>query len=82
MEVFLSSFYTTFNSIKELKMNIEFRFLQKAIVDKNYITFTYEDKSYKNVKALKIDEQNKVHSDKGIFEFEKISKLKILKDKF
>uniref|UniRef100_UPI00404764C8 hypothetical protein n=1 Tax=Aliarcobacter sp. TaxID=2321116 RepID=UPI00404764C8 len=62
-------------------MNIEFRFLQKAIADKNYICFTFEDKSYKNVKALKMDELNRVHCDKGVFEFEKISKLKILKDR-
>lgn len=63
-------------------MNIEFRFLQKAIADKNYICFSYKEKSYTNIKALKIDEQNRVHCDKGIFEFEKISKLKILKDRF
>ena len=41
-------------------MNIEFRFLQKAIDDKNYICFSYQEKSYKNIKALKIDEQNRV----------------------
>ena len=63
-------------------MNVEFRFLQKAIADKNYICFSYQEKSYKNIKALKIDEQNRVHCDKGVFEFEKISKLKILKDRF
>ncbi|MBU0923977.1 hypothetical protein KKG81_03750 [bacterium] len=63
-------------------MNIEFRFLQKAINDKNYISFTYEDKSYKNIKAIKIDEQNIIHCDNGLFEFEKIKKLQILKNKF
>ena len=63
-------------------MNIEFRFLQKAIADKNYINFTYENKSYKNVKPLKLDEQNRVHCDKGIFEFEKIAKLVVLRGKF
>jgi hypothetical protein len=63
-------------------MNIEFRFLQKAIVDKNYISFTYEDKSYKNVKALKIDDENRVHCDKGVFEFGEIGKLVVLKNKF
>ena len=60
-------------------MNVEFRFLQKAIVDKNYISFTYENKSYKIIKALKIDEQNIIHCDKGAFEFEKIKKLQIKK---
>ena len=63
-------------------MNIEFRFLQKAIVDKNYISFSYENKNYKNIKALKLDNENKVFCDKGVFVFEKISKLKILKDRF
>ena len=63
-------------------MNIEFRFLQKAIVDKNYISFTYENKNYKNIKALKLDEQNIIHCDKGLFQFEKIKKLQILKNKF
>ena len=63
-------------------MNIEFRFLQKAIVDKNYISFNYENKSLKNIKPLRIDEKNILHSDKGIFELEKIRKLQILKEKF
>ena len=63
-------------------MNIEFRFLQKAIVDKNYISFTYENQSYKNVKPLKLDEQNRVHCDKGVFEFAKIEKLVVLKGRF
>ncbi len=63
-------------------MNVEFRFLQKAIADKNYISFTYENQSYKNIKPLKLDKNNKLTSDKGVFEFENISKLKILKDRF
>ena len=56
-------------------MNIELRFLQKAIVDKNYISFSYENKSYKNIKPLKLDENNKLFSDKGVFEFGKMKKL-------
>ena len=63
-------------------MNIEFRFLQKAIVDKNYVSFSYEDKSYKNIKPLKLDDENRLHSDKGVFEFGKIKKLVVLKEKF
>jgi hypothetical protein len=64
-------------------MNIELRFLQKAIVDKNYISFTYENQSYKNVKPLKFDsENNKLFSDKGVFEFGKIGKLVVLKGRF
>jgi hypothetical protein len=63
-------------------MNIEFRFLQKAILDKNYISFNYENQSFKNVKPLKLDVDNKLFSDKGVFEFGKIKKLVILKEKF
>ena len=63
-------------------MNIEFRFLQKAIADKNYISFTYEDKNYKNIKPLKLDDKNRLYSDKGIFEFEKMTKIQILKNQF
>lgn len=63
-------------------MNIEYRFLQKAIVDKNYVCFSYENKSYKNVKPLKLDDENRLHSDKEFFEFGKIKKLVILKERF
>ncbi len=63
-------------------MNIEFRFLQKAILDKNYICFTYENQSFKKVKPLKLDVDNKLFSDKGVFEFGKIVKLVVLRDKF
>ena len=63
-------------------MNIELRFLQKAIADKNYICFTYENQSFKNVKPLKHDSENKLFSDKGVFEFGKIEKLVVLKNKF
>ena len=63
-------------------MNIEHRFLQKAIANKNYISFSYENKSYKNIKPLKLDENNRLFSDKGMFEFGKIGKLVVLKAKF
>ncbi len=63
-------------------MNIEFRFLQKAIQDRNYISFNYENKSFRSIKPLKVDDKNILHSDKGVFEFEKIRNLQILKDKF
>ena len=63
-------------------MNIEFRFLQKAIVDKNYISFTYENQSYKNVKTVKLDENNRIFSDKGSFEFGKIKKMVVLRERF
>lgn len=63
-------------------MNIEYRFLQKAIADKNYVCFSYENKSYKNVKPLKLDDENKLLSDKGVFEFVKIKKLVVLRERF
>ena len=63
-------------------MNIEYRFLQKAIADKNYVCFSYENKSYKNVKPLKLDDENRLHSDKGVFEFGKIGKLVVLRERF
>ena len=63
-------------------MNVEFRFLQKAIVDKNYISFTYENQSYKNVKPLKLDVDNKLFSDNGVFEFGKIRKMVVLRERF
>ena len=63
-------------------MNIELRFLQKAIADKNYISFSYENKSYKNIKPLKLDENNRLLSDKGVFELGKIGKLVVLKERF
>ena len=63
-------------------MNIELRFLQKAIKDKNYISFTYEDKLHKKVKPLKLenkDEQYILITENGEFKFEKVSKFKVLK---
>ena len=63
-------------------MNIELRFSQKAILDKNYISFNYENQSFKNVKPLKLDTENRLFSDKGVFEFGKIGKLVVLRDKF
>lgn len=62
-------------------MNIELRFIQKAIEDKNFVCFTYENKRYNNIAVLKLDENNQLISYKGIFEFEKISQLVVLKEK-
>ena len=63
-------------------MNVEFRFLQKAIQDKNYLSFNYENKKYNNIKGLKIDIENRFYCKEGIFKFEKMSKIQILKSKF
>ena len=66
-------------------MNIELRFLQKAVKDKNYISFSYQNKKYTKVKptSLKlIDDKYILNTDNEKFEFEQILKLKILKDRF
>lgn len=66
-------------------MNIELRFLQKAIEDKNYICFSIEKKNYKKIKALKlesIDSKYILHTDIGKFDFNMLSKIKVLKDRF
>jgi len=62
-------------------MNIQVRFLQKAIEDKNYISFNYESKSYKKVKPLKLQEDI-LHTDNGTFEFSKVEKFVVLKHRF
>jgi hypothetical protein len=66
-------------------MNIELRFLQKAIEDKNYVSFFHEGKSYKKVKPLKlelIENKYTFSANIGVFDFGTISKIKILKDRF
>ena len=66
-------------------MNIELRFLQKAVEDKNYITFSYHNTKYTKVKPIGlklIDDKYILNTDNGKFEFDKVLKLKILKDRF
>ena len=66
-------------------MNIEFKFLQKAIEDKNYISFSYEDKKYEHIQPLNLSEKNSLYileTCNQVFEFVKIKKLKILKNRF
>ncbi|MGB5919613.1 hypothetical protein [Arcobacter sp.] len=62
-------------------MNIEQKFLLKAMEDRNFVCFTYENKSFKDVKILKF-EDGIIHTDCGIFELEKIKKIVVLKNKF
>ncbi|WP_428023195.1 hypothetical protein [Arcobacter sp.] len=62
-------------------MNIEQRFLLKAIEDKNFVCFNYEEKSFKDVKVLKF-EDGLIYTNNGNFELEKIMKVVILKDRF
>ena len=62
-------------------MNIEQRFLQKVIEDNNYVSFSYDKKSYKKVKPLKI-ENDILKTDSNSFEIKNIKKLILLKEKF
>ena len=62
-------------------MNVEFRFLQKAIEDKNFVSFSYENKSYKKVKPIKMSD-DKISCDVGNFEISKLKKLTVLREKF
>jgi len=66
-------------------MNIELRFLQKAIEDKNYISFTYENQKLEKIKPMELIEKEgtytlKVHNK--IYDFDKIKRLQISKEKF
>jgi hypothetical protein len=66
-------------------MNIELRFLKKAIEDKNYVNFTYENKKYKKIKPLRLQEVNSLYilyTKEISFEFKLIKNLIILKDRF
>jgi len=66
-------------------MNIELKFLQKAVENKNYISFTNEKKKYDKVKALKLeylDNKYYLYTNTNKFEFEKLSKIKVLKERF
>ncbi len=55
-------------------MDIQLRFLEKAIKDKNYISFTYKGKKYEKIEASKINTQD--------FDLKLIKNLIILKNKF
>jgi len=62
-------------------MNIEHRFLQKAIDDRNYISFSYEKEHYCNIKAKALTSEI-LTTNKGTFEFKKLSKITVLKQKY
>ncbi|RXJ79880.1 hypothetical protein [Arcobacter sp. F2176] len=62
-------------------MNIEQRFLLKAMEDNNFVCFMYEQESFKSVKILKF-ENGLIYTDSGNFEIEKIKKVVVLKDRF
>jgi len=66
-------------------MNIELRFLQKAIEDKNYISFSYENQKHSKVKLLELLEEEGVYTLKILnktYDFIKMKKLQISREKF
>lgn len=66
-------------------MNIQLRFLQKAIEDKNFINFTYENQKLSKMKPLKLIEEEDVYTLKthnDTYDFDKIKRLQISKEKF
>ena len=66
-------------------MNIEERFLQKAIQDRNYISFIYKEKTYKKVLPLKLENKENKYlllTKENTFDFTLIKKLQILKQRF
>lgn len=66
-------------------MNIELRFLQKAVLDKNYINFTYDKQKLKKIKPLKLTQKESnyyLHTKVSIYEFDKIKNIQISKEKF
>ncbi len=66
-------------------MNIETHFLQKAIKDRNLISFTYEMKPYKSIAPQKITQQESedfLYTNDSFFKIAHIKKLKIHKEKY
>jgi len=66
-------------------MNIEFKFLQKAIEGRNYISFTYEKKKFYKIKPHKLmttDNKYYLHTQNEIFEFDFLKRIQISKEKF
>lgn len=66
-------------------MNIEFRFLQKAIEDKNYINFIYKNRHLKKIIPLKLlqkEDKYYLQTSHELFEMHSIKKIQILKKKF
>jgi len=66
-------------------MNIELRFLQKAIEDKNYISFSYDKENIRKVTPFELLAKEEIYYLKipnRVLEFKKITKLQILKERF
>lgn len=62
-------------------MNIEYKFVEKAIKDKNFISFFYQNIKYKKIKAIKL-ENKFLHTKEGIFDFIQLKKIQILKERY
>lgn len=62
-------------------MSIEELFIQKAIIDKNYIRFSHEKKAYNQVKPFAI-KNGILQCDKGEFTIKALKKITVLKEQF
>lgn len=62
-------------------MSIEKLFIQKAIKDKNYISFSHEGKAYKNIKPFSI-KNDILKCDVGEFAIKALKKVTVLKERF
>ncbi len=66
-------------------MNVELRFLQKAIEDRNYISFFYKNKKVNNIKPLKLTKKDRnyyLHTQDEIFDFDEVKRIQISKERF
>ena len=62
-------------------MSIEKLFIQKAIADKNYVSFSHEGKAYNHVKPFSIS-HDVLKCDVGEFEVKELKKITVLKEWF
>jgi len=66
-------------------MNIELRFLQKAIEDKNFVSFTYDSQKQSRIKPLELTEKESTYilkTHNKTYDFKKIKKLQLSKERF
>ncbi len=66
-------------------MNIELRFLQKAIEDRNFISFSYQRKKVENIRPLELRQKESkyyLHTQNEVYKFEYMKNIQISKQKF
>ena len=66
-------------------MNIELRFLQKAIDDKNFVSFSYENKTYQKIKLTKLLQKENIYylyCEEICFHYDLMKNITILKERY